>query len=335
MRKKIFVVLLCLISCCLFACSPVKLSTTLLQSGVVKCNLEVEIDGFSPSTQNTIYDYVSHYGDQLYRNYKNNLFSLFGQKYNFETLGLNTEEKKLHFLEVNEDKYIAGIPEITPFLQAKQNGKIEYVVDFASIYSYVLYFCPQAVLYNEEVNNVVIDSENYKCGIDVPIQAVDRVNENELFVYKTIQTCAPFTYNLQEPVLLENYNGHLTGTTLLEAIRLDISEISAEDVSLLYSFTTPYERLHSVGATVKQTASGVTHTWHLDDLASTIQVFRQTANQTTWYLVALGVSIIGAIVALIVLTIIKEVKKKKGMATLIKIDQFEREQELKGKNNEQ
>lgn len=92
---------------------------------------------------------------------------------------------------------------------------------------------------------------------------------------------------------------------------------TAQDVELIFSFTTPYSRLHSNGS-VKKSAGKYIHSWiiPIDNTSQEIVFWRTQANTVTWYSLAIGVSVGAVILAisgyLIYVGINKQLKKKRN-----------------------
>ena len=114
-----------------------------------------------------------------------------------------------------------------------------------------------------------------------------------------------------------------SGDKLVDVIK-DSCGFSEEEVDYYFSFSTPYKRLHSSGE-IDATGSGYTHTWALGSVNSKVQVWRNYANYAPWYALAIVISLVGLIVCFIVVKIVNNAKKKKGMKMLEKINNFQQD----------
>lgn len=81
------------------------------------------------------------------------------------------------------------------------------------------------------------------------------------------------------------------------------AKFKLNDVKLKFEFITPYGRVHSNGD-VKRVHGYFVHTWDIDSLDSSIVIYRNSANITAWYIVALTVSI-GVTAVLLLFALVK------------------------------
>ncbi|MBR1985213.1 MAG: hypothetical protein IKA31_05660, partial [Clostridia bacterium] len=92
------------------------------------------------------------------------------------------------------------------------------------------------------------------------------------------------------------------------------------------SFSTPYKRVHSDG-NVTSTKNGYTHSWTLGGIDGKVSVWRTYANSPAWYVVAGSIGILMVIVGFVVIKIVNDHKKRKGMKALKQIENLARQQE--------
>lgn len=78
---------------------------------------------------------------------------------------------------------------------------------------------------------------------------------------------------------------------------------SLDDVKLKFQFITPYSRVHSNG-TVKRSGGYFVHTWDIGDIGGSVILYRDSANISAWYIVALTVSI-GITLVLLLFGVVK------------------------------
>lgn len=86
-----------------------------------------------------------------------------------------------------------------------------------------------------------------------------------------------------------------------------------EDVDLVYTFITPYRRLHSDGE-VQKVNNKYEHTWEIDitNTDQEIHFYRVSANSTVWYLSALCITLIFLVLGTVVAIVIDRKKRRKN-----------------------
>lgn len=347
--KKLKKLLLCmfmfLISFTMFGCASINLDVIYAQKqdnygnqyNVVTANMNIKLE--TTTYWASIHSLTKEYFNQLNNAYINNIVSLYSNVYDFDALDTSEDksmydeiqEKYNYILSKNLNKYLIIYENEEDKEEFKANYETKTInikKEFISIYGYIMYFYPSAFEYNIDKNAVVI-SDSYKSLIDIPIGGGFEQEEN-LFTIRSIQYCTPFYYNGQEPTFLENdvLVGVTAGQKLTDVLS-DRTNMSEEDItSLIFNFSTPYKRVHSDG-TVSQTENGYTHTWTLGNIGSTVSVWRTYANSPAWYVIAGGIGILMVVIGFIVVKIVNDNKKKKGMKALKQIDQFAIQQEQK------
>lgn len=324
--KKLKNFLLCfvLIICSLFflGCSKVKLSTTLTSNGAISTSIEVKLENVS-SNRTTIYQIFKEYYTQLDRAYEDNLLYYFSQVYDSEAFNSFDRKTKLEFILNNNIYYLVGNTEDYSRKDLDNYSYFYLKKDFASIYAYLMYFCPSAFSYDIEENRIHI-SNSYHSLVDVPMPGDGEIEESgNIFIKKYIQDFCPFYYNNNEPEFLysSTFLDIEQGEKLKDVI-INKCGFSKEEVEYYFSFTTPYKRLHSFGQT-EITSSGYTHTWSLGSINSKIEVWRNYASYAPWYAFVIVVGVFGLVFAFLILKIIKNVKRKKGLKMLEKINNFQ------------
>lgn len=340
--KKLKKILLCfftfLVSLTMFGCAEVKYDTRLVSNGAIVSNIEIDISqGYL--YQNRVSIVLQEYFKQLNNAYDENLVSLFSNIYDFDALDtsedksmFNTLQKKVDYICEKNQQYVISRDLVSDddykeFDFDSQKHTIKFQKTFISIYAYVMYFYPNAFEYNAEKNAVVI-SNSYKSMVDIPMSG-DFKEDESLFINKYIQTCVPFYYNGEEPKFLKDgsgtYRDAVAGMSLAEALSNETG-LTEEDVKLIFSFTTPYKRLHSNG-TFTETEKGYTHTFNLSNMSSTVTFWRTYANYSAWYITAAIIGILVLIVGFVSVKIILNIKKKQGLKALKKLDELARNQE--------
>ena len=317
----LFVFLMCLAS---FGCSNISLNTKITSSGIIQTKLNIQIKNSGNASEATVYSIVAEYFKQLENQYIVNLVDLYSNVYDFDAMG---ESEGKIYSDIEKFDYIYA-QNINKFLISKSaddckhdpvNKTIIITKQFRSIYAYLMYFYPSAFKYNEEINNVVI-SDEYRSMIDVPMGGKFEEYEN-LFITKYIQTATPFYYNGEEPYFFSGTTSGITARQTLVSVLVDRTGLSEEQVKLMFSFSTPYKRVHSDGTTTL-TSSGYTHTWTLSNLGENIKLWRNYANYVPWYVLAGALGVLIFVIGAIVIVIINKIKKAKGMRALNKINNF-------------
>lgn len=342
MKKRVFLLILIVgFTFTLFGCSPVELQIRQYPhdsnyGGVINVRLSISLEGLQSYQKQSANEIINTYKGQLENSFKTNLVSLFSEIYkDVEGFSLLSIDEKTAFVLTHNPAFACD-NEINRYLDDFNpitTTDIVFDINFASIYSYILYFNPSAFVYNKDNNSIVL--KNYDGLADVPINSKGIEVKNNLFFENAIQKCAPFSYDKKEPYLLQKYKSYEAGTTLKDVVKSEIGQMEGE---YLFSFITPYKRLHSNG-TVNLTQNGFMHSWNLgDDINKEIEIFRTSAVPVSFYVTALilglGVMVIGSII------VIKKPKKKvkteknidykkeienlEGLELLKKIDEFER-----------
>lgn len=352
LKKLLLCVFMFLISFTMFGCASVNLDVIYAQKqdnygnqyNIVTADMNIKLgEGISFLTINTI---TKSYFNQLNEAYINNIVSLYSNVYDF--IALDTSEDKSMYDETQEKYDYILSKTLNRYLVIYENeeDKEEYKTDskaktisikkeFISIYGYIMYFYPSAFEYNAEKNAVVI-SDSYKSLIDIPIGGGFEQEEN-LFTIRSIQYCTPFYYNGKEPTLFKsitvNDKSFPEGTTLMKVLSDSTGKTEKDLQKLGFSFSTPYKRVHSDG-TVSQTKNGYTHSWTLGNIGSTVSVWRTYANSPAWYVIAGCVGILMVAIGFIVVKVVNDAKKKRGMKALKQLDQLARQQEQEENKND-
>ena len=303
-----------------FACSPVTMSTTQYSSGEILVEIEFDISTLSGAQKIDASKLAYAYHEQLTKAYKENLVGLFDKFYGDNTQWTaKNESEKWEYIKGAYPRFIACYKDAKDHSEYDggavfTNGQIEssttisVEIAFTTIYAYLAYFCPNAYQFDEESKNIVIDSENYSTLIDTPVMVLDSKTEDTFFAKQIIETCSPFYYNKEQPKLLENYKTYVAGTSIVEVAKTELG-LTDEEASFVFSFTTPYSRVHSNG-TIESVENGTKHTWTFDNIDGQATIYRNYANQVVYYLIAIGVGVAVMLVA-VVLSFIKAGKDKK------------------------
>lgn len=320
----IFVLFLCLTT---FGCANVNLNTRINSSGVIETKINIKMTNTGNASESTVYSIVREYFKQLEKQYVVNLVNLYTNVYNFDELDDTQDKTKYddlyekfdYIYKENINKFLISKSEnfSDEFKHDPINKTIVITKQFGSIYAYLMYFYPSAFVYDANINNVVI-SNDYRSMVDVPMGGDFKENDS-LFITKYVQSCTPFYYNGSEPVFFENTTtGIVAGQTLISVLSEE-TNLSENEVALMFNFTTPYKRVHSDG-TVTLTSNGYTHSWKLNSLGDNITIWRSYANYVPWYVLAGVIGILTFVIGAIVVAIVKNIKKKQGMKALKKIN---------------
>ena len=328
--KKILLCICLLFVCVMsFGCSTVTMHTTLKNNGAIVASFDIDLSEM-PTDRRKVYQVVKEYYHQLDKAYEENMLALFSNLYTDNEAFVNdtSTASKLSYIATRNSNYL--VSDTTQIPTEDNLGECKFVYlekTFASIYAYLFYFYPNAFEYNEQLNKVKV-KEDYHSLVDIPFNSTYE-EESGLFVDKIIQTCNPFYYNGKEPEFLYSKTIIGSGLTLNVAAGdklvdklAEATGKTAEEVELVFSFSTPYKRVYSDGA-FSQTQEGYTHTWQLDNVNSTIKLWRNYANYLPWYVVAGVAVVLGTIIAFVVVFIIQKAKQNKGMKALKKIAELE------------
>lgn len=317
LAKKICLCIMCVaFSLFFFACSPITMSTTQYASGQILFEMSFDVSTLSSQDKQKAFDLVEAYHNQLTYAYKKNLTDLFGNYYIDKPLwNTMSVEQRFEYIKktksfsnfiacnTGENEIVGGIVSTnTPSIE--EATEINVQIAFTTIYGYLAYFCPRAYKFDEETRNIVINSEEYSTLIDTPIMVMDNKTENTFFAKKIVETCSPFYYNKEQPKLLANYKDYVAGTSLIDVVKGEFGEIVA---SYVFSFTTPYSRLHSDG-TIESVEDGTKHTWTFDSLDGSAKVYRNYANQVVYYVIG----IVGGLILMAVAVAISISKTKRN-----------------------
>ena len=335
--KKILLCICLLFVCVLsFGCSTVTMHTTLKSNGAIVASIDIDLSEM-PTDRRKVHQVVKEYYHQLDKAYEENMLTLFSNVYSQVDAFVNDNStaSKLSYIAARNSNYLVG--DTTQIPTDDNLGECKFIYlekTFASIYAYLFYFYPNAFEYNAEQNKVKV-KQDYHSLVDIPFNSTYE-EQNGLFVDTILQTCNPFYYNGKEPEFL--YGKSIIGSGLTLEIApgdklvdklAEATGKTAEEVELVFGFTTPYKRVYSDGA-FSQTSEGYTHIWQLDNVNSTIKLWRNYANYLPWYVLAGGVVIIGTLIAFVTVFIVQKAKKNKGMKALKKISKLE---EQKNKEN--
>lgn len=350
LKKLLLCVFMFLISFTMFGCASVNLDVIYAQKqdnygnqyNIVTADMNIKLE--TTTYWASIHSLTKEYFNQLNNAYENNIVSLYSNVYDFDAL--DTSEDKSMYDETREKYDYILSKTLNRYLVIYENeeDKEEFKADlkaktinikkeFISIYGYIMYFYPSAFEYDAEKNAVVI-SDSYKSLIDIPIGGGFEQEEN-LFTIRSIQYCTPFYYNGQEPTFLEDdvLVGVTAGQKLVDALSSKTGKTESDLQKLGFSFSTPYKRVHSDG-TVSQTKNGYTHSWTLGNIGSTVSVWRTYANSPAWYVIAGCVGILMVVIGFIVVKVVNDAKKKRGMKALKQLDQLARQQEQEENKND-
>lgn len=316
---------------CLFAsgCGTTTLKTEINPNGEVRCTLTVSLDGLEGTQRKNLYVLFDEYGKSLNNAYKNNLATLYGNIYNYAERHLDDIEEQQKYVKLQNPKFLTddGFT-IEPREKTWDNDFSSYdnfsiQMSYASIYAYVMFFCPKALEYDANQNDIVINKQVYTSLVDTPINVLNYEKQNSTFWTAYIETCAPFYYNQQEPYLVDDITvsnkSYSSGTKLVDVV-CDLLGVSKEQANLMFNFSTPYRRLHTDGT---QKEDG-TYEWQLgSNISGKIKMWRFTANQTMWYLFALLAGIVVLCVGGIICAVVKYTRTQKGMNALKNIQSLE------------
>lgn len=310
-------------------CSQVTLSTTIRSDGAITCLLKMDIKDVN--NQSGVRNLIQGYYNQLENAYKDNLIDLYSNVYSSQSFNfdeMSKEDKYSFVVNKNSKFYIDDITNLSSTITSA-NGIIVVQKYFSSIYAYLMYFNPQAFCYDVETESVKLTKE-YSSLVDVPINSTMQTEEN-LFFTKYLQKCKPFSYNNNEPELLADLvisgTTYHKGDTLVEVL-CDLTGATEEQTKLYFNFSTPYRRLHSDG-TITMSSYSYTHSWELTSVNDEVSVWRNYAKPGFWYIIGLLATILGFVVALAVIILTKNKKKKIGLEALVKITQLTNSREDK------
>ena len=345
LKKLLLCVFMFLISFTMFGCASVNLDVIYAQKqdvngnplNVVTASMSIAID--KSISMGIIQPIVTEYFKQLNEQYEKNIVDCYSQVYPEVNLMYSEHQIQEKF------KYMMTTKPLGRFLINDNNesgikvdsskGTINIKREFVSIYGYIMYFYPSAFEYNADKNAVVI-SDNYKSLIDIPIGGGFE-QEEKLFTIRSIQYCTPFYYNGKEPYFFKKVNmlgsEYEAETTVMSVLSAKTGKKEADLEKLGFSFSTPYKRVHSDG-TVSQTKNGYTHSWTLGNIGSTVSVWRTYANSPAWYVIAGCVGILMVVIGFIVVKVVNDAKKKRGMKALKQLDQLARQQEQEENKND-
>ena len=291
----------------------VHLQTYQSSSGMINSMLTIDVSNLDETQKFKILSLMSNYKNQLTTFHKNKFYEIFDKDIDTNQTNL---EVLYNSVPINVVQFL-----VWNFTLTQNSTHIILNINFMSIYAYLLFYYPDLFVLDEETQKVKFDSNNYSTLIDAPIPVIDYKKEDNFFVTKYVQTCAPFYYNSKEYYLLQDYGSYSAGTPFFEVL----SSEAGIDYSLLqfqFTFISDYDRLHSSGQKY-ETNIGLAHTWDLkNDVNGQIVVWRNYANYYAWYLLALIVAILIVGICLSIYFINKKRKKKKTLELLKKIDDF-------------
>lgn len=314
------------------ACSPVTLQTKYHENGAIEVELilptgEMRDLGISQyySRVNNTYRITQHYLDDLKNAYEDKIIELFSNAYDFPS-GYSRVEK-LSYISINNPRYTFEInisPGMTEYNYSNDAETIEVSGTFASIYAYILYFYPDAFIYDEESENIKLDNEIFSTLIDVPVNNSTLEETTQFLTHTFTQTATPFGYNGGECKLLSpltlGLKTYTAGTTIVEVAK-DALSLTDEEESYVFSFLTPYRRVDSNG-TLSQSGLYYVHTWTFEDTQGQIKLYRHYANDYVWYALAFGIGILFFGGGLAIAMVVHKHRKDKGMTYLQKISDF-------------
>ena len=329
--KILFVFMACaIIGAGLFGCSPITLETTQTSSGAIVSTLTLDFSDITvnkTSKMSAAQSISNKYVEQMTAAYEDRMIELFDNKYHSADLGITSVHDKMAYIQARNPKYAEEVNVIgptsstggyEPLVQPTQNT-ITIEAKFYSIYAYIMYFYPNAFMWSEEKQAVVINNEVYNSLTDIPVSSVSLEKDEKLFFVTWTQICAPFTYNGEEPKLLSsirvNAKDYAAGTTIV-AVACDAMSLSADEAEYLFNFVTAYKRVWSDG-NVSISDGKFVHSWNFgSNIMGQVSLSRKYANYATWYIAGLilGLATIG--IGSLVVVLVRASRRKRGMEAM-------------------
>jgi len=340
LRKVVLCALMFLLVCgCLSGCSPITLSTLQDNSGIVVSTLTIDLQdlktlGSYSAKVESVYDIIEMYTGQLTKSYEDRMIEVFSNKYNFAELQITDRQKKMEYITWRNTDYVQELSE-SPHRHAdgtpgmtfsySQVDKITITTKFASIYGYIMYFYPKALVWDEEKQAVGLDHDIYSSLIDVPITDAKIEKNNSIFFETITQTCTPFSYNGEEPQLLSSttIKGHTysKGTSIV-SVACSVLGLDESQAEYVFKFTTPYKRVWSDG-TLTLADGKYVHSWSFgSNISSQVNVSRKYANYVAWYVVGMAIGIVIVGFGCLGVFVSRKTRRKKGLEAMKKIDDF-------------
>ena len=338
LKKYLAILFVFFVCICSFGCSKINLNVVISSSGVITQKCEVDLSDL-PSNYNNVTNIKTimreliqkYYQNQLTIAYEDKLVGLYNNVYttddynykyeNGELKSKTNHEKFLYIINRNIHKYDY---ETTGVIE--DNNRIYIELKFTNIYSYLLFFYPDLIVYDFDSDKITVDKTHHLLA-DVPLNG-ELEESGNAFVETYLQTCYPFYYNGSEPYLIydcqiQNQDFY-AGQTLRDVV-FSLSGSTSEEVEYAFGFSTPYKRLHSNGE-ISLTSDGYTHSWKFESLDdSSILIYRKYAKPVFWYLTSFILGIAIVVVGFLIVGISRSVKKRKGMKYLNKIASLDRD----------
>ena len=318
-------------------CSPISLSTYIYASGEVSCKIDINLTSLKTTGNELsygtkveiVYQIMERYSAQLASAYQNRLIELFSNKYDFD--GMTDLEKIEYILGKNPSldvKYSQNNLEneqSTTMFSYSAINELHKESIFASTKAYIMFFFPNAYIWDEETKSIRLDGDIYSSLIDVPITNSSIEEKEDLFFKTYIQTATPFTYNGEEAKLLKDtiIRGVLyaKGTTIASVACTSLG-LDENDADYVFKFSTPYKRVSSNGQVANENGYYV-HTWNFgNDSGGVVTLTRRIANYTSWYAFGaiLGLAVVS--VGLLAVQITNKTRKNKAKKQVMSITEF-------------
>ena len=272
-------------------CVQVENNVKYYQDGYVQQEITLTLDkNLSATTIRKIQTYTEKFSDDMEERWKHNILELFS-----EELTSSSDIQNISDILQNHSAFTMGETEIV-------YSEIQHTIVFTKTYISV---------YDSETKSAKLDS-NFL--VDVPFSGNFEEDESTFYT-KYLQTFSPLLYNGdEEPSFYYPHNvlGGINisaGDKLKDVFEKVFPEFSENQVDLIFSFSTPYHRVHSDGQ-VSLYNGYYKHSWNIENLTDTTSIWRNSANYVTWYLVALAISLMFIIVGLFGCGVIKSFFQK-------------------------
>lgn len=208
-------------------------------------------------------------------------------------------------VEILTEKLTEYTKTITKYVKYYQNaGNVELANAYAELLMGVDIKQPS---WKDDVFYLSIDFANitsYSLFYNLTEKNFVEEKRTENFFIEKIYYVGNLGYNLNSGLVSLVYN----------EFQLNFPELLDENVTLSYSYLPPSTRYHSDADKVTMTADGKLHTWEIKDgdLDREIHFYLILANRASWFIVALLISEITAIILLLIATISALIRHKKN-----------------------
>jgi len=279
LTKLLLIIIVFITAIAFTGCAKVSYSFIRFDDNTILQQLKVELDSDDIESHNASITEIKEYIEDYVENYHNQMIS----NYNF-----NLRQLSIHH---EYRQYITYLQSAVQYSTEWLGNTFYYNLQFKSVADDNYVYIPAENIYYFYYTGEFVYSDDDEDEI---------VIENELFTRCKKQTITTsFDGSLCDSIeqnFLTKFGGY--GFTL-------------SDVAYIYNYGQKYGRLHSDADKIYYDNGVYVHSWNLSDKAQEITLYRTYANQVPWYILAVIIGLLVAIV-FVVVGVINSKKRNKS-----------------------